>query len=449
MRESSYNIWVEHRSRKYVYNGLSGSLLMLSAKDYKALQDYLHRDGSTCSPKLLEQLVHGRMVIADDVDELELLRRRYSATQSDAKTLGLTLVPSLGCNFDCPYCFEDKFPSVMDEKTQAAILRVVDDQLPKIEKLSISWFGGEPLVGKRALLRLSNAFIERCDRANVQYSASIITNGYLLNEETCRQLRDVRVSFAQVTIDGPPEVHDRMRPLVSGAGTFWQIIENLHHAIRYLSVGVRINIDAENVHDVEALLQILNAEGFGGKLSVNLGQIVTVKDGPPAPSASYRPSCLTNLEYARTELAFARMAERYGFGGAFLPKPSGAPCTAVRLNELVIGSKGELHKCWESVGNPKEVVGHIADYDACDSRTSKWLKYDPFSNAECRACIALPVCMGGCAHHAMDAIQYENRCGTFRHTFREQVQEFVEQADRKGLSGVVPANRLERRVETR
>jgi uncharacterized protein len=296
---------------------------------------------------------------------------------------------------------------------------------------------------------LSNGFIERCDRARVTYEASIITNGYLLNEQTCRQLRDAKVRSAQVTIDGPPTVHDRMRPLVNGSGTFWQIIENLHHAVNYFSVAVRVNIDTQNVDQTEALLQILVSEGLAGKCSLNAGHIIGGGVGHAGPSATYKPACLTNAEFARAEIEFNRMAERYGFGNTTLPKPTGAPCTAVRVNELVVGSKGELYKCWESVGDPREVIGHINDYDNLNSRTSKWLKYDPFTNAECRSCIALPVCMGGCAQHAMDALQYENRCGTFRHTFREQVLDFVAHAEAAGLHGVVQTNHLVRRMETR
>ena len=229
------------------------------------------------------------MLIADDLDELELLRARYLNSQSNNKSLALTLVPSFGCNFDCPYCFEDKHPSVMNENIQEAVLRLVDDRLSKIDQLTISWFGGEPLVGKKALVRLSHAFIERCQRFNVKYTASIITNGYLLTEQTCQQLKKARISSAQVTIDGPPEVHNRMRPLVDGSGTFWQIITNLHHAIKYFSVGLRVNLDAENVHDAEALLQILASEGFSGKIGVYPGQIIAIKDGQPAPSATYKP----------------------------------------------------------------------------------------------------------------------------------------------------------------
>ena len=29
--------------------------------------------------------------------------------------------------------------------------------------------------------------------------------------------------------------------------------------------------------------------------------------------------------------------------------------------------------------------------------------------------------MGGCAHHGMDVLQYENRCDTFRHNYEERI----------------------------
>jgi uncharacterized protein len=94
-----------------------------------------------------------------------------------------------------------------------------------------------------------------------------------------------------------------------------------------------------------------------------------------------------------------------------------------------VGSNGELYKCWESVGNYREVIGDIRHYQQAGGRMQKWLKYDPFSDEECRGCIALPVCMGGCAQHGMDPKQYDNRCHTFRHTYRQQVLGFVEAAE--------------------
>jgi len=46
---------------------------------------------------------------------------------------------------------------------QERVLRVVDAQLPHIRTMRVTWFGGEPLVGKEALLALSDGFIRRCD----------------------------------------------------------------------------------------------------------------------------------------------------------------------------------------------------------------------------------------------------------------------------------------------
>jgi uncharacterized protein len=107
----------------------------------------------------------------------------------------------------------------------------------------------------------------------------------------------------------------------------------------------------------------------------------------------------------------------------------GAPCTAVRRNELIVGSRGELYKCTETVGDPAEVIGNLADWPRTNDRLSKWLAYDPFSDDDCRSCRALPVCMGGCAYHSMDPRLHDTRCSTFRFTHEEQVRSYVARAN--------------------
>jgi uncharacterized protein len=448
MKESRYNVWVERGGARYVYNGVSGSLLRLVDADYQGVQRFLAGDPSPeCRPALLADMARGRMLVSDDHDELGALETLYQLTRFDTSQFGMTIVTSLGCNFDCPYCFEAKHPSLMSEEVQAAVLEVLDDQLPNIASFGVTWFGGEPLLGKRALLGLSDAFIERCDRAEVGYSATITTNGYLLDEQTCIDLRDRRVGHAQVCLDGPPEVHDRMRPLVSGKGSFWRIVENLHHAVDHLTVSIRMNVDTENVQRAEELLQILAAEGLAGRLSVNLGQIIGVDDGDGAPSSTYSPPCFTSSGFANAEVEFNALARRYGFAHTSVPSPTGAPCTAVRANELVVGSEGELYKCWDSVGTPSEVIGHISDYKNINGRMQRWLKYNPFDDKECQGCIAMPVCMGGCAHHGMDMLQHENRCDTFRFTHKERVLAFVEVAEERGDTELVHTAALARAMD--
>ena len=97
----------------------------------------------------------------------------------------------------------------------------------------------------------------------------------------------------------------------------------------------------------------------------------------------------------------------------------------MRDNELVIGSRGEIYKCTETVGDPAEVIGNLLTWPQPGDRLSKWLTYDPFADEDCRSCVALPVCMGGCAYHAMNASLRDSRCSTFRFRHEEQVRRLV------------------------
>lgn len=451
MKQSRYNVWADAGDARYVYNGITGTMVRVAAADADAVERFVAGDSGSGAPaKALEELTRARMLVKDDTDELETLKVRYQLTRYDPHHLGLTMVTSLGCNFDCPYCFEAKHPSIMSAEVEAAVLRLVDDSLPNLEDLHVTWFGGEPLVGKKPLLSLSDAFIERCDAHGVEYSADIITNGWHLDDQTCRELAERRVTEAQVTIDGPPDIHDRMRPLAGGKPTFWRIVKNLHNAVRYLNVVVRVNVDTGNMGRVEELLRILDAEGLAGRIGVYIGQLIDASAHADAPSATYTTACFSKPEFAKVEREFAALAHRYGFGPeTSLPSPSGTPCTAVRANEIVVGSEGELYKCWEEVGEHGRAIGNIRDYADSNGRLRKWLAYDPFANQECRSCIALPVCMGGCAHHAMNLLQYENRCGTFRHTYKEQVLAAATVAEATGRNPYSTPVKLSRRTETR
>ncbi|MGA5120946.1 radical SAM protein [Streptomyces pseudogriseolus] len=452
MKQSQYNISVEQNGEVFIYNGVSGALARVPKDVYADIQKSSADGGENLEApvEILERLALGRMIVPDSADELAFLERRYNISRGDKSRLSLTIVTSLGCNFDCPYCFEAKHPSIMDADVQQLVLQVLKDKAQELKTFHVTWFGGEPLVGKKPLLALSDEFMKCCESADIAYSASILTNGYLLDEETCSQLQARRVTSVQVGLDGPPDVHNKLRPLAGGKGSFWKIVKNLHTAISFFDVSVRINVDKGTFRRIEDLLRLLADEGLAGKVSVYPGQIVGDNVNTSAPSATYEGHCFTNPEFAVAERTFFRMAEEYGFATPSLPRPTGAPCTAVRATELVVGSKGELYKCWNSVGNRLEEIGNIRDYQNTNGRLRKWLKYTPFTNDECRSCIALPVCMGGCAHHAMSSNNYENRCGTFRHTYQEQVSAYVQSATSHSGSGfLIPPGELSRRIDTR
>src|SRR5580704_4126336 len=142
MKESRYNIWVQRDANHYVYNGISGALLQMSYEERCSVEQFLRDEpGCDCSPQLLKQMVESRMLVRDTFDELGYLARKYHESRYDTEHFALVVVTSLGCNFDCPYCFEAKHPSVLSPEVEAAVLEVLDDQLPRIKSFHVTWFG--------------------------------------------------------------------------------------------------------------------------------------------------------------------------------------------------------------------------------------------------------------------------------------------------------------------
>ena len=428
LRLSRYDVVVERGDKVWVHNGLSGRIVAVATDEWREIGRFLAGESSRASTEILRELTVARMIVGGDLDEVALLERRYRAGTADRSSFALTIVTSLGCNFDCPYCFQVKPKAILDDETVALLVEVLDEQLPTIQQFHVTWFGGEPLLATGRIYGLSAEFIARCDDAEVAYSASIVTNGYLLTPEVARRLRKCRVESAQITLDGPAETHDLMRPLRSGRGTFDVILDNVVACADLLPISIRVNLDTHNASAYEQLLDTLVKRGLSGRVTVYPGQIVAYDEGIGAPSESYRPRCFTMPEFAAVERGFLAAAFQRGLAQPTLPQPVSTPCTAVRENELVVGANGELYKCWDSVGNHQEVVGHLRSWHDPNDRVLKWLRYDPFADEDCRSCVALPTCMGGCAHLQMTD-PGDSKCSTFRMTHRRQVEEYAAAAD--------------------
>ncbi len=426
LKLSRYNVWAEIGDRCGVFNGVTGSLTMISGEERRAVEAFVagHGSGQQVAP-LLEDLVRKRVILDEYHDELGELRQRYDQTRWRSDALAYTVVTSLGCNFDCPYCFEAKHPSRLKQEVADALVGVLNDSLPHLNTLSVTWMGGEPLLGSEQLFELSDRFIEICDKNCKDYSASIITNGWYLTAKMARALTAARVRSAQVTIDGPPDIHNANRPHNNGGPTFNRIVENVDAAADEIAISVRINVDTNNANRVEELLVLLADAGLAGRVRIGLGKITDAVSNDSAPLATYTRSCLTGPEFASYELAFDRLAESYGFGFPGGPKPVGTPCTAVRAGELVVGSDGEMWKCWDDIGDADQAIGDIFEYRVTNAKLDKWLQYHPADDPICSTCIAMPVCMGGCAHHDFHGQDREARCGSFRHSHVERVAELV------------------------
>ncbi|HQY13057.1 MAG TPA: radical SAM protein [Ilumatobacteraceae bacterium] len=422
MKFSRYNTIAVVDDHTFVHNGVGGDFHRLPTTMWERVERFVA--GTDSGEGLVDELtmlVRARLVTADDVDELEVLRSRHLRSKYGGG-LGLTIVTSLGCNFDCPYCFESKRPSLLKPAVADSLVALLDEAIAAgSPSMNVTWMGGEPLLGAAQLLDLSRVFIDRCDAAGMEYSAGILTNGWHLTTEMAARLASARVGQAQVTIDGPADVHDRYRPKKDGGSSFDRILDNVVSAIDHLQVNIRVNLDSGNLGRVEELMAILAARGLAGKVRLTPARLTAIASADDAPSQSYQGGCYSCSDYGVVELEFDELAARYGFEARGLPRAIGTPCTAVRATELVVGADGELWKCWDDIGNNDEAIGTIFDHKTANAQITKWLGYDPFSDDDCRSCVALPGCMGGCAHHDFFGGR-DDRCGTFRFNHQRKVE---------------------------
>jgi uncharacterized protein len=350
-----------------------------------------------------EALLRAHFLIHDEDDELatakaDLLRDRFRVDQ-----LHLTIAPTMDCNFRCDYCFEEHLKVSMSKHVQDRLQEWTHARLDTAKLLAVCWYGGEPLLPRAfpVVERLSEGFMELCRSRGARYEAQLVTNGFFLDRPRMERLRELGVGKVQVTLDGPPEQHDRRRHLQGGRGTFDRILQNLKECVDLAEFQVRINIDARNSMDALRVVEILVEHGLGDKTRAYLAQVT--HDG--AACGNIQELCYSSSDFARMEVEVYREAARRGLPLARYPfRLAGAFCTADRLNGYVVAPNGLLFKCWHEVTmNPERSIGSLLDEQQSFQRSNedKWLNWDALSKPGCRSCDVMPMCHGGCPLEAM------------------------------------------------
>lgn len=396
-KSSRYNEFLGSLDGKWViYNNFSGGLIEVNHHIYDSLLN--NRVNDITNADQINALKYGKFVTGQDTDEFEELREKRNHIADSVKVIGLQILPVTGCNFKCTYCYEGAGAKIelMPATVMDAIIKYVKNTIkPTTDYLNICWFGGEPLPAIDRIEYLSDAFLRLSKDNNLEYLASIITNGYLLDRRNVDRLRRCGVTGCQVTIDGPAEIHDRRRMLRNGGKTWKKIVDNLIYAAsKSLSIGVRINIDKTNIDYIEPLIDDFKGIGLYDKVDFSLGLVS--KFGEVCKSVE---DTLMTIDKARDICDKKEMMKLLDSTGKRLIRPPLAlvGCVASAKNSLIVGKDGELYKCTKTIGDRDEICGDISNPDVDNPNLEKWLKPDIYRIDTCKKCSMLPTCNGkGC-----------------------------------------------------
>lgn len=431
MKASKYNFfynYVTNEQQMIAYNARTNALALIDNDNYKKYINFIKYNTKINDENLLQELKRGQFIIDDEICELDLVRYSILNSRYSESYLGMTIAPTLNCNFKCVYCYEkDSLKNTpMCSEVQEKIIELIHSYVGEINSLHITWYGGEPLLELDTILRLSKIVMKICEQNQIVYTSNIITNGYNLDKNTALILKECNINKLQITIDGPQEIHDVRRPLISGQGTFNRILKNLTEITEIIKeITIRINIDNENILRINETFQSFDEYGLRNKIGLYLGQVVSMNN-------CYRNStCTENALFSKLNYMFEKSLIENGYKKNLIskyPNRKSNFCGADYKNNLVIDPEGYIYKCWADIGIVKYAVGNILDknFKGNYARYLSYMIYDPTLDETCKDCSYLPICMGGCPKKRLEN---NMRCTEYKYALEPYLREIATTLD--------------------
>lgn len=156
------------------------------------------------------------------------------------------------CNLTCKHCYalavDKEFPGELGTIEAFAVL----DDLKAFRVPAVILSGGEPL------LRPDMHAIARRAKSLGMYTA-LSTNGTLIDTRQMDEIEDVGYDYVGISIDGTRATHDKFRRM---EGAYEASMAAVRMAVaRGLKVGLRFTMTQDNAHELDAMLDLLDAEG--------------------------------------------------------------------------------------------------------------------------------------------------------------------------------------------
>ncbi|OGF06370.1 MAG: hypothetical protein A2509_06390 [Candidatus Edwardsbacteria bacterium RIFOXYD12_FULL_50_11] len=401
-KSSQYNIFFEDKAGvTLLYNTFTTALIKLTKEKAEKIKITLKlNDLNELETDEYNLLINNGFIINNKINEIDQVKFRYYRGVFNSRDFRVTIVPTLNCNLNCPYCFErDKRDENITLKEYEEIYKFIDKQLfiCQPNDFGISWYGGEPLLEVDTIENISNKIDIICKNNNIKRACdSIVTNGYLLDEDCAKRLFNCGIKKIQITLDGDRDAHNKQRILKNGEGTFDKILNSIIIAQRYFElVTVRFNTNKSNHEGIVRLLKnksdIFNKNNIVisvGRLKNYLGGIVSKENDN---------DCLNGFELQNIQGYIDNYYKRVKTVNKMPIQIKHTNCGAESHKCFIIGPKLKIYKCAEALGY-SDSVGFIVDGDFQPNEVFwQWFNYNIFNNNEkCMSCKYVPMCMGGC-----------------------------------------------------
>lgn len=399
MKASKYNVFFKHEEHMIGFNGYSQEFIFLDDLLFELyssgekLNDF--EELKVVYPEYYEFLSLKEFIIEDEIDEFERLKRISGEIDNDDSHYTITINPTMNCNFKCWYCYETHIKdSKMNSETINSIIRFIENIIvenKKLKTLTISWFGGEPLLYfDKVIMPILASAKEICNKSNIHLQSGMTTNGLLINQDMLDFCREHSLNHFQITLDGDKERHDKVRYISEDRGSFDKIISNIILVAKNkLIASIRINCSLETLNGIENILnEFSNLEAeFKKFIKFDLHKVWQVNE---------------DIEDDLNKFRIKFREEGFKVRGGIYDTLVNS-CYADKKNHATINYNGEVFKCTARDFKTEEKEGLLHK----EGRIEWNEKYDKrlsskFNNPPCKECKILPICGGGCSQQALE-----------------------------------------------
>ncbi len=319
------------------------------------------------------------------------------------------------CNLACLYCLAEAGPDMPHLHPEIAH-RAVDEafDLPEDRPLAIQLSGGEPFVNWRLFKELVLYIKEK--QRTLGRAATICTqsNGTLITDEIARFLKAQDVSIG-VSIDGPPYLNNRSRPLLGGGASHERTLRGIRVLQQHgFNFGTILVLNRMNVRHPEEIADFMVELGIK---STKINPISLIGDA----QSTWDEMAITTDEYFEfldrfathivdkdLRLREANLAEylKYLTFRAHDYRCMRSNCGA-GSSFFLVDAKGDVYPCAHSAGIPEWRIGTV---DEANGDLRQLGERNPivtqFRNrlveqiATTKRCPWRHLCEGGCAVNA-------------------------------------------------
>ncbi|KNZ69752.1 radical SAM protein [Thermincola ferriacetica] len=338
--------------------------------------------------------------------------REYSLPENPV-VKSLCLHVAHDCNLRCKYCFAGTGhfggeKGLMPFEVGKAAIDFLVQSSQRRKHCEIDFFGGEPLLNMDVVKQIVHYGREQGAKHDKEFKFTLTTNAVRLDAEIINYLNDNDIAVV-LSLDGRPEVNDRMRLTPAGKGSYHTIthkikemVQSRHNENYYVrGTFTRFNLDfaADVLHLVDDL----------GFKHVSVEPVVAGAENDYAFREEDLPVLFAEYEkLTRSYLEHYSNRNEFNFFHFNLELEHG-PCLPKRLSGcgagheyLAVTPEGDLYPCHQFVGRREYRLGTVFDGIFEDRRhiMKQFQQAHIYNKQKCRECWAKFFCSGGCHANA-------------------------------------------------